>query len=323
MNTATNWSRAIGDMEAIYTLPGKAPATWQAYRQALDWLKRFAPAPADVGVQTISGILREYAIDRAPATVNKLVRHLEAALGKLCKLGHCARNPFEIDSFRVRDDVDDGADRHHSIIELRRIIDLADAEAADPARPAELDAWNAKRRRALIYTLCLTATRKMEALHVRVADVDLEAGVVWIRDADYRTKTAASRQPVPIPPELVPILEDWIPNTGGVFLFPQRRDRAKPWTGGGKGYKPLDQIKDLGTRAGVAGVTLHSLRHSWATHAELVWGLSELQIQRVMRHTNPRTQRKYRHRDLENLRQIAPRIELRIAPITTPIGEAG
>lgn len=320
MNAA--WSQAIGDMEAIYTLPGKAPATWAAYRQALGLLTQHAETPSQVGVQTISKILREYATNRAPATVNKLVRHLEAALGKLCKLKYCPTNPFEIDSFQVRDDVEEETNRHHSVIELRQILDLAGAEAADPTA-TDLEAWNAKRRRALVFTLCLTATRKMEALHVRVADVDLGAGVVWIRDADYRTKTAASRQPVPIPPELVPILEEWIPLTGGVFLFPQRRDRAKPWTSGGKGYKPLDQIKALGTRAGVAGVTLHSLRHSWATHAELVWGLSELQIQRVMRHTNPRTQRKYRHRDLENLRQIAPRIELRIAPITTPIGEAG
>ena len=51
------------------------------------------------------------------------------------------------------------------------------------------------------------------------------------------------------------------------------------------------------------GVTFQLLRHSWATHAESLWGLSEPLIQRMLRHTTERTQRHYRHADLDNLRR--------------------
>src|SRR5262249_48814096 len=63
----------------------------------------------------------------------------------------------------------------------------------------------------------------------------------------------------------------------------------------------LDRVRRLGVRCGIEAMTLLSLRHSWATHAESAWGLSELQIQRVLRHTNTRTQKRYRHADLANL----------------------
>lgn len=53
-----------------------------------------------------------------------------------------------------------------------------------------------------------------------------------------------------------------------------------------------------------SGFTWRSLRHSWATHAESRWGLGEAAIQRVLRHTRPLTQRRYRHADAANLRAI-------------------
>ena len=84
-------------------------------------------------------------------------------------------------------------------------------------------------------------------------------------------------------------------------MFPNTY-RTAPWTGGSPGHKPLDRIKRLGQRAGAENFTILSLRHSWATMAETLWGLSDLQIMRILRHTNTRTQVGYRHADLPNLR---------------------
>jgi integrase len=81
--------------------------------------------------------------------------------------------------------------------------------------------------------------------------------------------------------------------------------RTGPWVGGSPGHDPLDQLQALGRRAGVPGLTFQSLRHSWATHAESAWGLTDGQIQRILRHTNTRTQWHYRHAERNNLRAIA------------------
>lgn len=79
--------------------------------------------------------------------------------------------------------------------------------------------------------------------------------------------------------------------------------RTGPWRGGMDGRRPGDALKDLGRRAGVAGFTFQSLRHSWATHAEF-WGFSDTVIQRILRHSNTRTQQRYRHAELNNLRAL-------------------
>ena len=101
-------------------------------------------------------------------------------------------------------------------------------------------------------------------------------------------------------PSLADVLARWLPACGSDWLFPNR-SRSGPWTGGYPGTKPLDRLKKAGEAVGVDGVTWKSLRHSWATHAESAWGLSEPAIQRVLRHTTPLAQRHYRHADLANL----------------------
>ena len=87
---------------------------------------------------------------------------------------------------------------------------------------------------------------------------------------------------------LVEVMAEWLPKAGSDWAFPATRG-AVPWTSGKPGSKPLDRLKAAGLRAGVEGLTFLSLRHSWATHAESLWGFSEALIQRVLRHTTPRT----------------------------------
>lgn len=95
--------------------------------------------------------------------------------------------------------------------------------------------------------------------------------------------------------------------------------RTGPWRGGMDGTRPCDALKGLGRRAGVEGFTFQSLRHSWATHAEF-WGFSDTVIQRILRHTNTRTQQRYRHAELNNLRELVGPIDFGPADADGPGG---
>ena len=137
--------------------------------------------------------------------------------------------------------------------------------------------------------------RRDEALTLMVIDVDLDASLLTVSDRERR-KTERSAAAVPIPPELVEILRAWIPRCASRWVFPGIR-RKGPWTGGACGERACDQIRQAGQDVGVAGLTLMSLRHTWATHARRTWGLSEIEVATVLRHSSPATQAWYVHDD--------------------------
>ena len=192
-------------------------------------------------------------------------------------------------------------DKHLALREVQRLLDRLDREATERELfDTDRKAWRARRRRVLIVLILYTGLRAGEALRLQIDDVDFDASLAWVTERETPTKTAAARDFVPIPKVCMVTLRGWCEDLAGQFVFPQiRRDR--PWLNGGPGYKPVDEVRAVGQRAGIEGVTLLRLRHTWATHAESLWGLSEPAIQRILRHTNPRTQRHYRHADAENL----------------------
>jgi integrase len=126
---------------------------------------------------------------------------------------------------------------------------------------------------------------------MRVEDVDISSRVLRIV-ARRRLKTLASEAEIPIAPELAAILQTWIPRTGSEWLFPGVR-RFGPWTGGKCGERACDRLRQAGEAVEVSGFTLQSLRHTFATHARRRWGISELELADILRHTSPRTQQLY------------------------------
>jgi integrase len=190
--------------------------------------------------------------------------------------------------------------RHRSGAEIRAVLAQTDCEAL-------AGRWESLRLRAAVYTYAFTGARKNEILGSKVADYDLSAGLVSIRGNDRRPlKTAASAARLPMAAELVTVLAGWLPLCGSPWAFPNKFRRG-PWLHGPHGNKAIDQVKALGARAGVHGLTILGLRHSFGTQAE-GWGWGELLLQRVLRHTTVQTQRGYRHEDLEQLRSAATRI---------------
>jgi integrase len=186
---------------------------------------------------------------------------------------------------------------HLSAAEARDVIRQADAEAASGNRKA-------RRLRMLVYFLAFLGLRKKEVLGLECRDVDMTDRTVLIRRNSKRAvKTGKKGEAyLPLPDPLYEQLCLWLPHCGGKYVIPAC-DVDKPWMSGGPSSRPLEQLRALGQRAGVYGVNFKIWRSTWATIAEGLWGLTDEQIQRILRHTSPLTSKQfYRHRDLANMR---------------------
>ena len=122
----------------------------------------------------------------------------------------------------------------------------------------------------------------------------------------WKPKTLKSAAVLPIVGPLAAVLADWLPETGCRWLFPGKK-RQGPWLYGGPGIRPLDQIKELGQRAGVPDLTIASFRKTIGTYAKS-WGFSQLELKALLRHSNVETQRWYDEDEVEALRPATAKI---------------
>lgn len=135
-------------------------------------------------------------------------------------------------------------------------------------------------------------------------------GVIWIAPHHKRSlKTPESEAPVPIPPDLAPILASWLATVEGEWAFPGLKGRG-PWHGGAPGRRPIDALREAVARScGIPGAQWKWLRTSLGTHGVLAFGLSQDQVRRVLRHTTNETGRRhYLESDLDDLRAIGAMI---------------
>jgi integrase len=157
--------------------------------------------------------------------------------------------------------------------------------------------------------------RSGEVRGLRVRDLDLDAGVVHVRQAVVRLKgqlligppkTNAGIRSVAIPPHLLPALKVWAAQqptrARDALLFPA-----------GDGHSPLNDsvlrtAHDKGKAAiGVPGLTVHGLRHTSATlAAQLGATLAELQAR--IGHSTPNMAMRYQHVAAERDAQLAARM---------------
>lgn len=294
------------ELLSLYAPPLRAKATRSKVRQVLDELAQLSRVTTtrDLSPATIARWLASPPRPRRPETWRSLLRTLRAICRYAVFRGYARTDPFEWrpPSAWLPDSAEETApfDRHRSALEIRRVLDQADAEAASGS-------WPTLRLRALVYLYAFTGCRRNEALGLMVADFDLPRRVLTIRTNPRRPlKTKQSGQPLALAAPLAVICAAWLPITGSVWAFPGI-DRRGPWIGGGPGNRAADQLRELGRRAGVPGLSPGSFRHTFGTLAE-TWGLGELELQRWLRHTNPRTQRAYRKADLDNLTTTALKI---------------
>lgn len=120
----------------------------------------------------------------------------------------------------------------------------------------------------LVATLLLTGGRSEEVRGLRVDDISLALGKVYIRPNGYRRraddlKSKKARRTVPLWPQLAEILRAYLAErerSGGIgdLLFPSNRS-----TGGEAILTDIPSLDGICQRAGVERITPHALRHTY------------------------------------------------------------
>lgn len=152
---------------------------------------------------------------------------------------------------------------------------------------------------AAIRLLMLTGCRRNEILTLRWDDVDLQAGVIRLRD----TKTGARE--APLSPSAAGVLDALPRKPGDEWVIPGRVP--------GTHMRKLDNAwRTIRARAGLHDVRLHDLRHSFASRA-LALGESLPMIGRLLGHRQIKTTARYAHLDRASVHDAADRVAQSIA----------
>jgi integrase len=306
------WKDFVTELMKEYEPPIKSPATRKGMAHALRTVGALGITSTE-GLTSglIAELVKTYAPGRSPNTVRTLLRYVQAACFQAYARGYVRMTPFFgrglsawMRPSRPRHK------KHHSIEDIKAVLGLMAKQAAEAEGWAQ---WRARRLHALTATLCYTGVRASEAYYLKVTDIDLEHGIIWIRPhAEHQLKTDAAEAPIPMAPALKPILADWLAHrldSPPGFEIDQKCEwafpntfRSSPWTSGSRGAKPRDRMKAVAAQAGVVGFTPLSCRHSLATHLKTAFNQGEGFVKRMLRHTSLQTQAWYTHDDLPNLR---------------------
>lgn len=146
----------------------------------------------------------------------------------------------------------------------------------------------------LVTFLAFTGARMSEALYLEWKDVDLEQRWVVFRE----TKRKDEDRGVPLHPSAVAALEHIGKKDGRVFLTP--KDRPYHDTEKLAGGQVKSAWAGMCRRAGVKGVTPHTMRHTFSTWLTAA-GVTERIRDELMGHASHETGRRYAHVPREEL----------------------
>ncbi len=150
---------------------------------------------------------------------------------------------------------------------------------------------------AAIRLLLFTGCRLREILHLKWEQMDLERGLLFLADSKTGRKTVILNAPA------LAVLNGL--DRIGSYIVPgdnpekPRADLKRPW-------------EALARRAGLAGVRLHDLRHTYASFGA-GGGLGLPIIGKLLGHTQASTTQRYAHLDADPLRRASDVIGGRIA----------
>lgn len=196
------------------------------------------------------------------------------------------------------------AGKHYTYEEVKAILALAEKEAQGSPTLEK------KRLCALVHFVAYTGCRINEAVHLEWKDIDWEKGVAFLYfKVESDLKTEGSQAPFGLPDHLIEVLRGWEKDRACSWVFPNTVMR--PWKTGSPGYRPFDQLQELGRRAGVEGANWKRFRHTISTLGKGLFGLTREQIRAQLRHSHESTQDHYSHDDIASLREAARKVDFR------------
>ena len=150
---------------------------------------------------------------------------------------------------------------------------------------------------AAIRLLLFTGCRLREILHLRWEQVDLERGLLFLADSKTGRKTVILNAPALAVLTGLDRLGSYV--VPGDHPEKPRADLKRPW-------------EAVAKRAGLDGVRLHDLRHTYASFGA-GGGLGLPIIGKLLGHTQASTTQRYAHLDNDPLRRASEAIGGRIA----------
>jgi integrase len=199
----------------------------------------------------------------------------------------------------------DEKSKHYTFEEVKAILAQANKEVREADEKTH---WAKKRLRALVSFVAYTGCRINEAVHLEWQDIDFDNGVAWLFfKVENDLKTEGSQAPFGLPPRLIEVLRDWEKDKTCSWVIPNSHE--KPWKTGAPGYRPFDQLQELGKRAGVEGANWKRFRHAISTHGNQRFRTTVEQVRAQLRHTTEETQKHYTHDDLANLREAVENMD--------------
>jgi integrase len=238
----------------------------------------------------------------APGAANRAVSLISAIWNWAARRDEASfdKNPAQ----GVERNREQGKERYLTAAELGRLGDalrLAETEGLpwepDKTKPKAKHAPKPDNRRTLadpfavaaIRLLIMTGARLREILHAEWRDLDRERGMIHLPDS----KTG--RKPIYLSAAALTVLTDLPRLAGNPFIIPgakkasPRADLKNPWAA-------------VCAHAGLEGVRIHDLRHSFASIGAGS-GMGLPLLGRLLGHRQPVTTQKYAHLDADPLRK--------------------
>jgi integrase len=296
--------------------PKRRPNTIASYRYVLDRIVKpeLGSAKADKVTRASMAKLHRKLMG-TPSQANRVIAVIGSMYTFAKRVGVVAEgiNPARwVDKFK-----ENRRERFLTTTELERLgLAIREAETkgipweVDEAKPtakhlskpdsrfSKIDPFAATALRLLLFTGC----RLREILHLRWEHVDFERGLLFLPESKSGKKTVVLNAPAlsllsslkRVGPYVVP----------GDDLERPRADLKRPW-------------EAVSRRAGLDGVRLHDLRHTFASYGA-GGGLGLPIIGKLLGHTQAATTARYAHLDNDPLRRASERIGGEIA---TALGE--
>ncbi len=297
----------IDDYMAEEVRPKRAAATVEVY--SIHFEKHVKPAfgakkASAVTHADIARLHRTIGENRKP-TANRVVKLLS---GLFSYGARRARLPEGFNPARgVEPFKEEGRERFLTGEELQR-LGAALREAETAGLTWEVEAENPKAKHApkienrrevysphvtgAVRLLLFTGCRLREILHLRWRDIDFERGLLFLPRSKTGKKTVVLNAPALSVLASLPRVGAYV--VAGTRFDAPRTDLKRPWAG-------------LTARAGLAGVRLHDLRHSFASVGAGA-GMGLPIVGKLLGHASPETTARYAHLDSDPLRRASERI---------------
>jgi integrase len=251
-------------------------------------------APSDVAKLHLANRRRPYMANRMLAVIGSMY-----TFGSRRRLVPEGLNPTKgIERFKEQ-----GRERYLSTEEFARLGDaLREAETIGipwddekprskhaPKHPANRRTMLGPHATGAIRLLMFTGCRLREVLHLRWSEIDLDRGMLRLQDS----KTG--QKPVILNGPALQVLNN-LPRVGEFVIASEdlkkpRADLKRPW-------------RLVSRRAGLSGVRLHDLRHTFASIGA-GGGLGLPVIGKLLGHTRASTTQRYAHLDTDPLRRAS------------------